>query len=100
MLEFAHQLADKINQDESESANYFRSMIYIEDMFDKYARGMVRQSMQDTGIGQEEIETTMKKINESVESLRAKIRDAVQTYAFDDELKNIGEALYQNWHKR
>jgi len=44
MLNYAEELTKHISPDEPDSSNYFMTLVYIEDILNKYGRGLVRQS--------------------------------------------------------
>jgi hypothetical protein len=99
MMDYGDRLAEMINLNDAgniDNGNYFISLVYIEDMLDKYARGLVLHSSEEAGLDGSE---QLKLANQRMDQLRANIRRFVQQGEFDDLLQKRGRQFYEDWHK-
>ena len=98
LLDFAESLLERIDVSllNGDARNYFMTATYVEDILDKYGRGMVRQSAEDSGLnGSEHLHLATARM----ENLRRQLRILAQKGDFDEVLESRGNELYQNWHK-
>ncbi len=98
LLDFSDKLLE-LMPDENWDNSYFMTLVYIEDVFDKYGRGMVLQSAQDSGKSYDEARSLMSEANKRMDTLRSAIRKLAQERDYDETLKNRSEELVRNWVK-
>lgn len=96
MLDYADAISVKITPEEYDKNNYFMTLVYVEDILDKYARGLVRESAAESG---QDGSAYLKLATERMDRLRKVIRRLSQTYDFDEILSKKGESFYLDWHK-
>lgn len=96
MLDYAEIISTKIKPGDHDNNNYFMTLVYVEDILDKYGRGLVIDSANESGQDGSEL---LKLANERMDKLRKTIRNLSQVYDFDEILINRGKGLYQDWHK-
>lgn len=99
LLDFADTIVGMLETEASERSNYFMTLIYVEDILDKYGRGLILHSALDSGKSQEESRALMAEANQRMDKLRRQIRNYSQQFDFDELLKTKGERMYQDWHK-
>jgi len=100
LLDFAEEISARIHQDEFENESYFMTLIYIEDILDKYGRGLASRSARDRGLTKEQILTVRIDLNTRLEALRAKIRNLSQAYDFDQAMTERAQSIIRDWQKR
>jgi hypothetical protein len=96
MLDYADVITAKITPEEHDKDNYFMTLVYVEDILDKYARGLVLQSATESG---QDGSMYLKLATDRMDGLRRTIRKLSQLYDFDEILRKRGDSLYQDWHK-
>ena len=90
LLDFADEISQLIPEADSDRFNYFMTLIYIEDILDKYGRGPMFQ---------EDPEAKTEAIRR-MDLLRGKIREYSETYNFDDNLKQRTDNIFLDWRRR
>lgn len=98
MLDYADRIAALIQPGEYDNENYFMTLIYIEDILDKYGRGIAYQGASggEDSDGHDRLVLATKRMD----LLREQIRHFSQMYDFDEAIKDRGDSMYRNWHKR
>lgn len=99
LLDYADAIAERISPSEPEKNNYFMTLVYIEDILDKYGRGLVVQSSREAGEDEADSRELLKRANQQMDALRKKIRLYSQQYDFDEVLSSRGKLMYEDWHK-
>ena len=100
LLDFADEISDMIQSDDSDRNSYFMTLIYVEDILDKYGRGLASQSAHDFALAEEQITEIRVYLNTRLEALRSRIRDLSQTYDFDEVITERGQGMLRDWRKR
>lgn len=97
LLDFADELEALLHTEQFDRNSYLMTLIYIEDILDKYGRGMAQHSGNEVGLDGKAL---LSEATKRMDRLRAKIRAAVQTYDFDQELLQRTEEMQRNWRKQ
>lgn len=100
IAEFGNELSKRIlnNQvDESERDNYLITIIYIEDILDKYGRGMVVHEGESAGLTDDECKTLKKQVTENMDSIRENVKKLAELHDYQDLLKKRLEGILQQW---
>lgn len=100
VLDFADELAGRIKPDNPDNSNYFMTLVYVEDILDKFGRGFVLKMATESGHSSDEANNLMHQTTTRLDTLRQKISGFVQSYDFDETLDNKAEQLKREWHKR
>ena len=99
LLDYADELAKLILSGGQDNNNYFMTLVYIEDILDKYGRGLVLDSAKEYVPQGVDPSGLLKIATQRMDALRKTIRIYAQQYDFDETLKARGESMYQDWHK-
>lgn len=100
LLDFADEIGDLIQQDGFDKNSYFMTLVYVEDILDKYGRGLAFQSAHEYGLTEEQVSETRINLNARLEALRASIRNFSQMYDFDEVLVERGRGMFRDWQKK
>jgi hypothetical protein len=100
LLDFADEIGDLIRQDDFDKNSYFMTLIYVEDILDKYGRGIASHSARDTALTEEQISEIRKHLNARLDALRSRIRNFSQAYNFDDVITERSQGMLRDWSKR
>jgi hypothetical protein len=100
LLDFSEEISALIQPGEPEINSYFMTLVYIEDILDKYGRGLASQSVRQAGFTEEQISTYRSGLNQRLEMLRARIRSLSQSYNFDQVLLEKGQTMVKEWQKQ
>ena len=100
LLDFADEIGDLIQQDDFDKNSYFMTLVYVEDILDKYGRGLASQSARDTALTEEQTSEIRKHLNARLDALRLRIRNFSQAYDFDEILTERGQFMLRDWRKR
>jgi len=100
LLDFAEQVSTRIQQDEFDNNSYFMTLVYVEDILDKYGRGLASQSAREAGFAEEQILAIRRDLNIRLETLRAQIRDLSQLYNFDQAMVERSQSMIKDWQKK
>lgn len=99
MLDYADRIAALIQPGQRDNENYFMTLIYIEDILDKYGRSIAYHDSSENGDdvdGHDRLVLATKRMD----LLREQIRYFSQAYDFDEVIQVRGEGMYRNWHRR
>ena len=97
LLDYSDELIALIQPENFENPNYFMSLIYIEDILDKYGRGLVSKSANEDGLDGHAL---LVKANRRMDELRKSIRSLSEAHDFDDIIKERATQMVTNWVKR
>ena len=100
LLDFAEQVSTRIQQDEYENNSYFMTLVYVEDILDKYGRGLASQSAREAGLTEEQISAIRRDLNTRLEKLRDQIRNLSQVYNFDQAMIERSQSMIRDWQKK
>lgn len=100
LLDFAEQVGAMIQQDEFENNSYFMTLVYVEDILDKYGRGLASQSAREAGYTDEQVSVIRRDLNTRLETLRAQIRNLSQLYNFDQAMIERSQSMIRDWRKK
>lgn len=100
LLDFADELAGRIKPGNPDNGNYFMTLVYVEDILDKFGRGFVLTTVQESGRSNDEADNLMHQATTRMDSLRQTIRQFAQLYDFDEVLDNKAKQLKREWHKQ
>jgi hypothetical protein len=100
LLDFADEISDLIQQDDFDKNSYFMTLVYVEDILDKYGRGLASQSARDTALTEEQTSEIRKHLNARLDALRLRIRNFSQFYNFDDAITERSQGMLRDWGKR
>ena len=97
MLEYADKIATLIQPGNSDNGNYFMTLIYIEDILDKYGRGLVFTSANEIGEDGHEL---MIAATQRMDHLRATLHDLMITGQYNDVLETRCRTMVRDWTLR
>jgi hypothetical protein len=100
LLDFADEISSLIRQDDFDKNSYFMTLVYVEDILDKYGRGLASQSARDAALTEEQTAEIRKYLNMRLDELRLRIRDYSQTYDFDEVIAERSRGMLRDWSKR
>lgn len=100
LLDFADEIGDLIQQDDFDKNSYFMTLIYVEDILDKYGRGLAPQSARDAMLTEEQVSELRKHLNARLDALRIRIRNFSQAYDFDEAIAERSRGMLRDWSKR
>ncbi len=91
LIAFGDEIVRRLELEPQERDNYFMTLVYIEDILDKYGRG-------SAWIGADQSHRMM--VNKKMNDIRGVIRKYSQDYNFDEVLRAKGEQIYRGWHRQ
>ena len=96
LLDFAEKITLRIVPGEFENSSYFMTLVYIEDILDKYGRGMISMTAADAGL---DGHAMLAEANRRMDSLRKTISELNSAHEYDEALKSRAIELTKNWVK-
>ena len=99
LLDFADEIAGRITPEASNKEQYFMTLVYIEDILDKYGRSFVRQEAIRAGLPDEESNSLTSEVNRRMDELRTTLAQLVQQYDFDTTLDHKISQFQREWRK-
>ena len=99
LLDFADEITGLVQKNEFDKNSYFMTLIYVEDILDKYGLGLASDSAREDGLTEEQVSEIRVLLNTRLEVLRATIRNFSQTYDFDKTISERGKEMLRDWHK-
>lgn len=98
LLDYADVVAALIRKDayQRDNANYFKSLVYVEDILDNPGRSDVYRSAEENGLsGQEQLSEATRRMD----LLRNTILKLREEYDFDESLLYATNNIRRNWLK-
>lgn len=101
LYDFADYIADEIESGRTQDVGgYFLTLVYIEQIFDRYGRGLIRNSSIAAGSTQDEASVALGLAHKRIDSLRNRLETLVENGNFDKTLEDAAKALTSVWVKR
>ncbi len=100
LLNFADELTGRIKPGNPDNDNYFMTLVYVEDILDKYGRDFVLRAAQESGHSADEASAMMHQAAARMDSLRQTISSFAQLYDFNEVLDSKAKQFKREWHKQ
>lgn len=95
LLDYAEEI-NKLIEPGNDNANYFMTLVYIEDILDKYGRSFMSDYSAVEGVDIRQLSSV---VNQKLNILRGNIRKHSQLYDFDQVIQQRGESMLKDWRK-
>lgn len=96
LFDYADYLVEEINPNNPDNNNYFMSLIYIEDMMDKYGRGLISKTGRE--LNPEDTES-LEDAHRRIDYLREKINLLKDIYDFNGVVSKRSDSLIRDWDR-
>lgn len=96
LFDYADYLVEEINPNNPDNNNYFISLVYIEDIMDKYGRGLISKTGRE--LNPEDTES-LEEAHRKIDFLRKKINALKTAYDFNGVVINRTESLIRDWDR-
>lgn len=100
LLDFADEIDNLIQPDDFDKNSYFMTLVYVEDILDKYGRGLASQSARQAALTEEQVTAIRQHLNMRLDALRLRIRAHSQAYDFGEVMAERGRGMLRDWSKR
>lgn len=99
LLDFADDIIAQISPEDADKEMHFMTLVYIEDILDKYGRGLVVESGRATGLSEDDIANLKYSANERMDAMRKTLAELVKQHDFDSTLDGKIEQFKREWRK-
>ena len=96
LFDYADYLVNEINPNNRDNNEYFLSLIYIEDIMDKYGRGLISETGRE--LNPEDTES-LNEAHRRIDDLREKINSLKSEYNFSGVVSRRAESLIRDWDR-
>jgi hypothetical protein len=97
LYDFADTIAAKIQPGEPENNSYFMTLVYIEDIMDKYGRGLVLDAAQTADPPTTDPQALLRTANERLNQLRERIETLAREYNMGETITARAQQLAARW---
>ncbi len=99
LYDYADSVADEIKPGNSENANLFLTLVFIESYFDRAGRRDIYAAAEQATAAGVDARESLKQAHLRIDSLRSRMTSLLNEYEFDEILNATSNRLSYDWHK-
>ena len=100
LYDYADYLADQIQPSNPDNDNYFITLVFIEQYFDRIGRSEISRSATESKTVKIDPSKSLSEAHKRIDLLRNRIHTLAKEYDFDETLKSTGNQIASEWQKR